>query len=100
MKRRPGTRPTLGDLYRATPWLAPDINVQQTGGSLGRNPDLRLALLPHHIPAAPDRFDKFLATRRVGELFPQLADENIDDFHLRLVHAAVEVIKDHILGLR
>jgi len=32
----------------------------------------------------------------VGELFTQLADEHVDDLLIRLVHAAVELVKEHL----
>src|SRR5437879_5893991 len=41
-----------------------------------------------HIAAAPDRFDIILAAGSVGELLAQLADEDVDDLELGLVHAA------------
>ena len=68
--------------------------------SLGRNFDLVLGRLAQHVAAAPHRFDVVLAVRGVGELFAQLADEDVDDLQLRLVHAAIEVIEEHFLGQR
>src|SRR3546814_8350124 len=35
-----------------------------------------------------------------AELLAQLADENVDDLELGLVHAAVEMIEEHLLGQR
>ncbi|GJE34646.1 hypothetical protein LDDCCGHA_4858 [Methylobacterium oxalidis] len=38
-----------------------------------------------------------LALAGVGELLAQLADEDVDDLQLGLVHAAVEVVEEHLL---
>ncbi len=38
--------------------------------------------------------------RGVGELLAQLADEHVDDLELRLVHAAIEMVEEHLLGQR
>ena len=48
--------------------------------------------LAYYVAASPDRLDVVLAAGCVGEFFPQLADEDIDDLHIRLVHAAIEVV--------
>ena len=32
------------------------------------------------------------------ELLAQLADEDVDDLHFRLVHAAIEVVEERLLG--
>src|SRR5262249_19730507 len=48
----------------------------------------------------PHRLYVVLAARSVGEYLAQLADEDVDDFELRLVHAAVEVVEEHLLGER
>ena len=48
-----------------------------------------------HIASAPYRFDVVIAARRLGELFAQLADENINDLKLGLAHSAIEVIEKH-----
>jgi hypothetical protein len=52
---------------------------------LGGDPHLFLALLAQHIAAPPHRLDVVLATRRVGQLLAQLADEDVDDLELGLV---------------
>ena len=39
-----------------------------------------------------------LAAGGLDQLLAQLADEDIDDLELRLVHAAVEMIEEHLLG--
>ena len=41
-----------------------------------------------------------LAVRGVGELLAQLADEDVDDLEFRLVHAAIEMVEEHLLGQR
>ena len=51
--------------------------------------------LVKHIAAAPYRFDVVIAACRLGELFAQLADENINDLELGLVHSAIEVVEKH-----
>ena len=40
------------------------------------------------------------ATRRLGQLFAQLADKDVDDFKLGLVHSCVKVVKKHFLCQR
>src|SRR5262249_44843409 len=62
--------------------------------------DARLVIrrLAQHVAAAPHRLDVVLAARGVGELLAQLADEDVDDLELRLVHAAIEVVEEHFLG--
>ena len=52
---------------------------------------------PKHPAAAPHGFDVVIAARRLGKLFSQLTDEEIDDLGLRLVHCAVEMIQKHLL---
>jgi hypothetical protein len=56
--------------------------------------------LAHYIAAPPNRLDIVLAARCAGEFFSQLANKYVDDFHLRLVHTAVEVAQKHFLGQR
>src|SRR3954447_9457666 len=34
------------------------------------------------------------------EFLAQLADEDVDDLELRLVHAAIEMVEEHLLGQR
>src|SRR5215469_1511254 len=61
----------------------------------GRDLGLVLARLAQHIAAAPHRLDVVLAARSIGELLAQLADEDVDDLQLRLIHAAIEMIEEH-----
>jgi hypothetical protein len=50
---------------------------------------LVLVWLAQYMAPPPHRLDVVLAVRGLGELLAQLADENVDDLDLRLVHAAV-----------
>src|SRR6516225_9000354 len=50
-----------------------------------------------HIAAAPHRFDVVIAARRLGKFFAQLAEEDVDDLELRLVHSVIEPVKKHFL---
>src|SRR3989344_2044756 len=52
-----------------------------------------------HVAAAPHRLDVVLAAG-VVELLAQLADEHVNDLELGLIHAAVEMIEEHLLGQR
>src|SRR5271163_2382923 len=51
-----------------------------------------------HIATAPHGLDVVFAAGRQGELFAQLADENVDDLELGLVNPAIEVVEEHLLG--
>src|SRR6185437_1198831 len=53
-----------------------------------------------HIAAAPNRVDVIVAARRLRQLLAQLADEHVDDLELGLVHAAIEMIEEHLFGQR
>ena len=59
-----------------------------------------LGRLAQHIAAAPDGLDVVLAPGGVRELLAQLADEHVDDLEFGLVHAAIEMIEEHLLGQR
>jgi hypothetical protein len=54
--------------------------------------------LAQHVAAAPHGFDEVAALGGVRQLLAQLADEDVDDLQLGLVHAAVEVVEEHFLG--
>src|SRR5262245_27090267 len=64
--------------------------------------DARLVVgrLAQHVAAAPHRLDVVLAVAGIRELLAQLADEDVYDLELGLVHAAVEMIEEHLLGQR
>src|SRR5215469_7326776 len=47
-----------------------------------------------HVAAAPDRLDIVFAAGCLGELLAQLADEDVDDLQLRLVHPAVKMVQE------
>src|SRR5690242_12045021 len=57
-----------------------------------------IARLAQHVTAPPHRLDVVLAARRIGQLLAQLAYEHVDDLELRLVHAAVQMVEEHLLG--
>ena len=67
---------------------------------LSRNAGLVLGRLAQHIAAAPHRLDVVLAVRGIRKLLAQLADEHVDDLEFGLVHAAIEMIEEHLLGQR
>src|SRR5579872_1587711 len=58
------------------------------------------ARLAQDVTAAPDRLDIIAALRGHGQLLAQLADEDVDDLQLGLVHAAIEMVEKHLLGQR
>jgi hypothetical protein len=64
----------------------------------GGNLSLSLVVLAHYVAAPPDPLDVVLATRCVGQFIPQLADEDVDELHLSLVQAAIEVAQKHFLS--
>src|SRR6516225_328407 len=65
-----------------------------------RDAGLVVRRLAQHVTAAPHGLDVVLAVGRIRELLAQLADEDVDDLELGLVHAAVEVVEKHLLGQR
>src|SRR5215468_11191945 len=66
----------------------------------GRNTLIQIVWLAQHIATAPDGLDEVAAFGGIGELLAQLADEDIDDLQFRFVHAAIEMIEEHLLGQR
>lgn len=58
------------------------------------------ARVAQHIAPAPDRLDIIVAIGGFRELLAQLADEHVDDLQLRFIHAAVEMVQEHLLGQR
>src|SRR5207244_3139999 len=52
------------------------------------------------VAAAPHGLDVMLAPGGRLQLLPELADEDVDDLELRLIHAAIEMIEEHLLGER
>jgi hypothetical protein len=59
---------------------------------------LILSGLAQHVTPAPYGLDVVLTVRDVGQLFAQFADKDVDNFDLRLVHTAVELVEEHLLG--
>ena len=56
--------------------------------------------IAQHIAPAPDGLDVVVALGGLRQLLAQLADEDVDDLQFRLVHAAVEMVQEHLLGQR
>src|ERR1700683_5340744 len=77
-----------------TPATGPGFLLFLKLGRLRRNLRLILGRLAQHVAAAPHRFDVVFAVRGVGEFFAELADEDVDNLQLRLVHAAIEMIEE------
>src|SRR5271156_5701609 len=75
----------------------------KTCGDAGEGSPLRRHFfhwVAQHVAAAPDGFDVVVTVRRRRKLLAQLADEDVDDLELGLVHAAIEMIEEHLLGQR
>jgi hypothetical protein len=53
-----------------------------------------------NISPAPNGFEKILAARDFGEFLTQIADENVNDLELWLVHATISVVVEYFLGQR
>ncbi len=87
---------------KTRPGRATRVNLRWGASGPDRQPAFRLAArgVAKHITAAPDCLDVVLAPGGLGELLAELADEDVDDLQLRLVHAAVEVVEEHLLGER
>src|SRR5258708_3783522 len=112
LRSRPGSTPTMFSTKPPSSRLwacfgnstpAPGRTSRLVGtnpGSSGGHRGQRLLGVAQHIAAAPDGFDVVLALGGGGQLLAQLADEDVDDLQLRLVHAAVEVVEEHFLGER
>src|ERR1700722_8006787 len=71
------------------------VNLRSGGNAL-----FDLLRLAQHIAAAPHGLDEVAAFGGVGQLLAQLADEDVDDLQFRLVHAAIEMVEEHLLGER
>ena len=54
--------------------------------------------IAEHIATAPHCFNVMLAICRCRQFLAQFADEHVDDFQFRLIHAAVKVVEEHFLG--
>src|SRR3954471_23711502 len=98
---RPTKKPRLAPgLFLCGPAVHPGSDRYAKGWRLHGDAVLDLGRLAQHVAAAPDGLDVVLALARIGELLPELADEDVDDLELGLVHAAIEVVKEHLLGER
>src|ERR1041384_4974665 len=58
----------------------------------------RLARIAQDVAASPYRLDVMVAAGGLCQLLAQLADEDVDDLHVRFVHPAIEVVEEHLLG--
>src|SRR3546814_8330532 len=56
--------------------------------------------IAQHIAAAPYGLDIIVAATGEGKLLAKLANEDVDDLQLRLVHAAIEMVEEHFLRER
>src|SRR5262249_31120653 len=61
-----------------------------TEGRLRRDALVGLVRLAQHVAAAPHGLDEVAAFGGIRKLLAELADEDVDDLQLRLVHAAIE----------
>src|SRR3954447_23015400 len=50
------------------------------------------------VAASPYRLDVMVAAGGLCQLLAQLADEDVDDLHVRFVHPAIEMVEEHLLG--
>src|SRR5579885_86993 len=64
--------------------------------NLGGYPLFILARLAQNIAAAPNGFDVIAAGARISKLLAQLTDEDVDDLEFRLIHAAIEMVEEHL----
>src|SRR5690606_17234168 len=77
-------------------WVRAAAMPRVLGDALGEG--LVLVGLAQHVAAAPHGLDVVLAAGRDRELLAQLADEYVDDLEFGLVHAAIEMVEEHLLG--
>src|SRR5262249_52031566 len=96
LRRGPGSSAVFGGYGPH----APTKPVRSPWSVSGRNTRLVVRRLAQDVAAAPHGLDVVLAAGGVGELLAQLADEHVDDLEFRLVHAAIEMIEEHLLGER
>src|SRR6185437_2564632 len=82
--------PVFGEAPRRALRLGGEL-ARSAAGALGRR-------VAQHVAAAPDRLDVIVAFGRGRQLLAQLADEYVDDLELGLVHAAIEMVQEHLLG--
>ena len=51
-----------------------------------------------HIAAAPNGFDIALSTGGRRKFLAQFANKHVDDLQLGFIHAALEMVQEHLLG--
>src|SRR5687768_10041869 len=78
---------------------SPPSSHQTLPSRSGRD-GLVVAGIAQHVAAPPDGLDVVPTAGRRLQLLAQLADEHVDDLELGLVHAAVQMIEEHLLGQR
>src|SRR5215813_6220223 len=76
------------------------LGLAEERSRTGSGRHVRVSGIAQHVAATPDGLDIVLATGGRLQLLSQLADEDIDDFELGLVHAAIKMIEEHLLGER
>src|SRR4051794_9095727 len=81
----------------ATSWRYRMSGSSEMADRRSRLLDVAHRRLTDHVAASPHRADQVAGTGR-RQLLAQLADEHVDDLHLRLVHAAIEMIEERLLG--
>src|SRR5258705_12162180 len=59
---------------------------------------LLLGGIAQHVAAAPNGFYVVFAVAGNHELLEQLADKDVDDLKLGLIHAAIKMIEEHLVG--
>src|SRR5215203_2682720 len=80
------------------PRSLPTLTRKQLGDGGLRLRLARLVGIPQHIAAAPYRLDVIGAAASKAQLLAQLTDEDVDDLEFGLVHAAIQMIEEHLLG--
>ena len=97
-----------GHRHRVTPFPKIGARAYGTGpssallgarfGGLQIGPGLGAGWVAEQIAAPPHRLDVAIAAGSGGQLLAQLADEDVDDLELGLIHPAVEMVEEHLLG--
>ena len=54
--------------------------------------------VPKDIAATPYGVDVMASASRLGELLTELANKDVNDLKLGLVHSAIEMVEEHLLG--
>src|SRR5687768_751159 len=73
---------------------APAAPLGIRSGDLG---GLDLLGIAKHVAAAPDGLDIIVPAASQAQFLAKLADEDVDDLQLGLVHPAIEVVEEHFL---